>query len=38
VAQVQARYDRAARWFDLAETPLDLLLFRALRRCCNVRH
>lgn len=32
VAEVQARYDRAAGWFDLTETPLDLILLRALRR------
>jgi len=32
VAEVRGRYDRAARWWDLVETPADLLLFRPLRR------
>lgn len=32
VAEVRARYDRAARWFDLLETPVELLLLHGLRR------
>ena len=31
VSEVRVRYDRAARWFDLAELPMELLVLGGLR-------